>query len=301
MDVNNMFGSRDIRLWILDKMRIIPDVPMLKMEYRLKIGKPLHLNPPHTFNEKLQWLKIHDRKPIYTQMADKYGVREIVKKKIGEEYLVPIIGCWNSVDDIPFDSFPNKFVLKCTHDSGSVIICRDKERFDIDDAKRKLNKRLRINPFWWAREWPYKNIKPRIIAEHFLKDRDNEFLPVYKFFCFNGEPKIIQQIQNDKQPNETVDYFDIEWNRINMIQRFPNSTIPIERPKELEEMVTIAKKLSKGTSFLRVDLYVINGDVLFSEHTFYTDAGFSVFEPENEQWDQKLGAWIDLSLVDSNN
>lgn len=299
MNVNNLFGSRDIRLQILDMMRIIPDTPMLKLEYWLKINKPLHLNPPVTFNEKLQWLKLHDRKPIYTLMADKYEVREYIKNKIGEQYLVPIYGCWESVEEIPFDKLPNQFVLKCTHDSGSVILCSDKAKLDIDDAKKKLNKRLKKNPYWWAREWPYKNIKPRVIAEHFLKDGDNDFLPVYKFFCFNGEPRIIQQIQNDKQPNETVDYFDTQWNRINMMQRFPNSTFPIRKPEKLEEMVAIARILAQETSFLRVDLYVINGEIKFSEHTFYTDAGFSIFEPESENWDSRLGEWIDLTTVSS--
>lgn len=297
MDINNLFGSRDIRLQVLDMMRIIPDTPMLKLEYRLKIKKPLHLDPPKTFNEKLQWLKLHDRKPIYTQMADKYGVREYIKSKIGEEYLVPIYGCWDSVEEIPFDDLPDKFVLKCTHDSGSVILCQDKKNFDINVAKKKLNKRLKKNPYWWAREWPYKNIKPRIIAEHFLKDGDNEFLPVYKFFCFNGEPRIIQQIQNDKQPNEMIDYYDTNWNRINMMQRFPNSEVPIKKPDNLEEMVSIARKLAQNTCFLRIDLYTINGKVVFSEHTFYTDAGYSIFEPESEHWDERLGDWLDLSAV----
>lgn len=297
MDINNLFGSRNIRLWILDELRFIPDKTMLKLEYRLKIKKPLHLNPPKTFNEKLQWLKLNDRKPIYTQMADKYGVREYIKDRIGEEYLVPIYGCWDSVEEIPFEELPDKFVLKCTHDSGSVIICQDKSNFDIVDAKKRLNKRLKKNPYWWAREWPYKNIKPRVIAEHYLKDGYNEFLPVYKFFCFNGVPKIIQQIQNDKQANETIDYFDTEWNRINMLQRFPNSDTPIGKPERLEEMVSIAQKLSQGTAFLRVDLYSINGKIVFSEHTFYTDAGYSIFEPEDEHWDEKLGQWMDLTVV----
>ena len=297
MNVNNLFGSRNIRLKILDMLKFIPDKTMLKIEYRMKIGKKLNVDSPKTFNEKLQWLKLNDRNPLYTKMADKYGVREYIKDKIGEEYLVPIYGCWDSVDDIPFDTLPESFVLKCTHDSGSVILCPDKSKLDINDAKKRLNKRLKKNPFWWAREWPYKNIPPRIIAEAYLKDGDNDFLPVYKFFCFNGEPRIIQQIQNDKQSNETVDYFDTEWNRINMMQRFPNSTTPIKKPEKLDEMISIARTLAQNTSFIRVDLYIVNGKIYFSEHTFYTDAGYSIFEPEEEHWDEKLGEWVDLSIV----
>lgn len=297
MDINNLFGSRDVRLQILDMLKFIPDIPMLKIEYRLKTGKRLDIKNPKTFNEKLQWLKIHDRNPKYTTMADKFGVRKYITETIGEQYLVPIYGCWNSVDEIPFEELPNSFVLKCTHDSGSVILCKNKADIDLEEVKKKLNRRLHKNAFWWAREWPYKNIKPRIIAEHYLMDGENDYLPVYKFFCFNGEPKIIQQIQNDKQDDETVDYFSTEWERLNMMQRFPNSKHPVEKPNRLGEMLEIARKLSSGISFLRVDMYSINEHILFSEHTFYTDAGYSVFEPETENWDERLGEWIDLGRI----
>ena len=275
-------------------MKFIPDKLMIKIEYRLKIKKPLRLNPPKTFNEKLQWLKLNDRKPIYTVMADKYACRKYIEKRIGKDYLVPIYGVWNNVKSIPFDSLPNEFVIKCTHDSGSVIVCRDKEKLDIKNTKKFLNSRLNKNSFWYGREWPYKNIKPRIIAEKLLKDDCYENLPVFKIFCFNGEPRIIQQLLNDKQPNETVDYFDTNWKRLNMKQRFPNSQTPIDKPKTLTEMLDIARKLSKGTKFLRIDLYEVNKKIIFSEHTFYTDAGYSIFEPEEEKWDERLGKWLKL-------
>lgn len=294
MNINKVIKSRDTRLAILDFLRFIPDKTMLKIEYKMKIGKKLNLKNPTTFNEKLQWLKLYNRNPIYTVMADKYLVRDYIKEKIGEQYLVPIIGVYNNVKEIPFSDLPNRFVLKCTHDSGSVILCKDKNAFDFEDAKKRLKKRLKKNSFWWAREWPYKNIKPRIICEEYLEDGKNDFLPVYKFFCFNGAPKIIQQIQNDKQENETVDYFDTNWNRINMIQRFPNSKTPLGKPEKFDEMLEIAKKLSQGVPFLRIDLYIVNGSIIFSEHTFFTDAGYSIFEPEEEHWDEKLGEWIDL-------
>lgn len=298
MDINKIIKNKNTRLAILGLIRFIPDKVLLRLEYRIKIGKKLHLSPPVTFNEKLQWLKLNDRKDIYTVMADKYEVREYIKEKIGEEYLVPIYGCWESVDDIPFDSLPDKFVLKCTHDSGSVILCKDKSKLDIEEAKEKLRLRLKKNAFWWAREWPYKNIKPRVIAEEFLVDGDNRFLPVYKFFCFNGEPEIIQMIQNDKQEDETVDYVDTEWQRLNIKQRFPNSEKLLEKPEKLDEMLDIAKKLSRNTYFLRVDLYVINGKIYFSEHTFYTDSGYSIFEPE--EWDVKLGNRIKIDFDKKN-
>lgn len=301
MNVNKIFKSRDTRLAILDFLKFIPDKMMLKIEYKMKIGKKLNLKNPRTFNEKLQWLKLNDRKPIYTTMADKYLVREYIENKIGAEYLVPMIGIYNKVNEIPFNDLPEKFVLKCTHDSGSVVLCKNKNDIDVEAVKKKLKKRLKKNSFWWAREWPYKNIKPRIICEEYLSDGENDFLPVYKFFCFNGEPKFIQQIQNDKQENETVDYFDVEWNRVNMMQRFPNSEIPLEKPALLNEMLEIAKKLSQNVPFLRVDLYVINNRIYFSEHTFYSDAGYSIFEPESENWDEKLGDMIDLSICKKRN
>lgn len=299
MDINNLFGSRDLRLSILDFLKFIPDELMIRLEYRLKMKRPLHLNPPVTFNEKLQWLKLNDHKDIYTVMADKYECREYIKDRLGDKYLVPIYGVWENVDEIPFELLPNEFVIKCTHDSGSVIVCREKARLDQKQIKEFLRSRLKKNSFWYGREWPYKNIKPRIIAEKLLKDERYDNLPVFKIFCFNGEPKIIQQLLNDKQPNETVDYYDTNWNRLNMIQRFPNSEIPIDRPVRLNEMLEIARKLSNGTAFLRIDLYEVNGEIYFSEHTFFTDAGYSIFEPESERWDEKLGNWIDLSIVEN--
>lgn len=294
MNINNLFGSRNIRLAILNLLKIIPDEPMIRLEYRLKIGKKLHLNPPITFNEKLQWLKLHDRNPIYTMMADKYGAREFVKNIIGEQYLVPIYGVWDDVKQIPFEELPEEFVLKCTHDSGSVIVCRNKKELNIEETKKFLSSRLKKNSFWYGREWPYKNIKPQVIAEKLLKVDKYENLPVFKIFCFDGNPKIIQQLLNDKQANETVDYFDIDWNRLNMIQRFPNSVQPIEKPARLDEMLDIARKLSKGIPFVRIDLYEVKEKIIFSECTFYTDAGYSVFEPEEEHWDEKLGEWLKL-------
>lgn len=271
----------------------LSDERFLKKAFKINMGKELNLDNPITFNEKLQWLKLNDRKPEYTKMVDKYEAKKYVAEKIGEEYIIPTLGVWDNFDDIDFNSLPNQFVLKCTHDSGTIVICKDKSKFDVQAAKNKINARMSYNYFYKWREWPYKNAKPRIIAEEFMQDRDYEYLNVFKIFNFNGEPKIIQTIQNDKTPNETIDYFDTEWNLLELKQNFPNSITPVSKPQTLEEMLTLARILSKDTSpFIRTDFYEINGKVYFSEFTFYSDAGFAKFTPQ--KWDTILGDWITL-------
>jgi len=271
----------------------MPDRAYLKLMVRSQLGYSLELDNPRTFNQKLNWLKLYDRKPEYTNMVDKYAVREYIKERIGEQYLIPLVGGpWESVEEIDFDALPEQFVLKTTHDSGGVVICRDKQSFDIEAAKRKLQWHLKREYFWGKREWPYKNVLPRIVAEKYMKDRDSVNLPVYKIFCFGGEPKIFQTIQNDKTPEESIDYFDTDWKLLDLRQNFPNSEKPMEKPEALEEMLSLAARLSQGHAFLRTDLYSINGRVYFSEITFYTDAGLAKFEPK--EWDEILGGWIEL-------
>lgn len=270
----------------------LPDRIYLSIKFKTRMGKFPNLRNPETFNEKLQWLKLHDRKPEYSAMVDKHEVKKYIADRIGEKYVIPTIGVWEQFEDIDFDKLPEQFVLKCTHDSGGLIICKDKNKLNIEAAKNKVNRSLGKNYYWHAREWPYKNVQPRILAEPFMKDGENDFLPVYKFMCFHGEPRIIQTIQNDKQPNESIDYFDTEWNLLELRQNFPNSEKPLLKPENLDEMCRLARKLSKGHAFLRVDFYVINGEIKFSEFTFYSDAGFSKFTPEF--WDKTLGQWIDL-------
>ena len=272
--------------------RCIPDKAYLRYRYKANFCKKLNLTNPQTFNEKLNWLKLNDRKNSYTNMVDKYEVKKLVANKIGEQYLIKTLCVCDDANSIKLENLPNQFVLKCTHDSGSTIICRDKNKFDLNNAKKVLRKKLKRNMYFWGREWPYKNVKPRIIVEEYVKDGNKDHLPVYKFMCFNGSPKIIQTIQNDKQSNETVDYFDVEWNRLDIRQNFPNSEKPLSRPRQLEQMLELAKKLSEGHSFIRVDLYVINETVYFSEYTFYSDCGLVPFYPE--EWDYKLGKWIVL-------
>ncbi len=424
-------GHRGLLNWMSDET-------YLKIGYRIRMGKRLNLDNPQTFNEKLQWLKIHDRKPEYTTMVDKYEAKKYVAERIGEEYVIPTLGVWDKFDDIDFDSLPDQFVLKCTHDSGGLVICRDKSTLDIKKARRKIENCLKHNFYYSNREWPYKDVKPRIIAEKFMVDESGyelkdykifcfdgaakamfiasdrsipgeetkfdfydmnfkhlpftnghpnstkeikrpesfeemkslaeklskdipqaridfydingkvyfgevtfshwsgmmpfvpekwdytfgEFvkipekfgggvlifkagymiwihkqkeksLDVYKFFCFDGHPYILQMIQNDKQENETIDYYDMKWNRLNLKQNYPNSKIQASTPAKLSEMVDIAKKLSQNKKgFIRVDLYFINDKIFFSEYTFFSDAGFAAFYPP--EWDKTLGNKLNI-------
>ncbi len=293
MDINKTILKWFERFDRRNMLRILTDKQYISILFGLKFGYKLDLGNPKTFNEKLQWLKIYDRNPIYSTMVDKYEVKKFVADIIGEEYIIPTLGVWDKFDCIDFDTLPEQFVLKCTHDSGGIIICRNKAELDRESAKRKIENSLKRNYYWRGREWPYKNVKPRIIAEKFMKDNNAVDLPVYKFFCFDGEPKIIQVIQNDKQPNESIDYFDTEWNLLDLKQNYPNCVIHMQKPAQLNEMLDTARKLSENKQgFIRVDLYVINEKIYFSEFTFFSDCGFAAFNPE--EWDKKLGDLIRL-------
>lgn len=271
----------------------ISDEKYIRMNYRKVFGKEPDLDCPVSFNEKLQWLKLYDRKPVYTELADKYAVRKHIAEMIGEEYLIPLVGGpWKSTSEIDFEALPEQFVLKCTHDSGGLVICRDKSKLDIEKACAKLEKSLKRNYYWMSREWPYKDVPPRVIAERYMEDVSAVNLNVYKIFCFNGVPRIFQTIQNDKTDFESIDYFDTEWNRLELRQNFPNSAVPLPKPKTLPEMLRLAGILSEGHAFLRTDLYEINGRVYFSELTFYSDTGLAAFDPP--EWDGLLGSWITL-------
>lgn len=268
------------------------DEEYIKCLWYREMGYKLNLTNPVTFNEKLQWLKLNDRKPSYTTMVDKYEVKKYVSDRIGHEYVNPALGVWNSYDDIDFSMLPNKFVLKCTHDSGSVIVCRDKKSFQAGLYRDHFNYALNKNYFYPFREWPYKNVSPRIMAEPFLEAGEFANLIVYKFFCFNGRPQIVQVIQNDKQVDESIDYFDMDWKLLDLRQNFPNSESHLNEPYTFEKMKELASTLSRNISFVRVDFYEIGYNPVFSEFTFYSDAGFAKFEPS--KWDEVLGGWIEL-------
>ena len=272
----------------------MPDEEYIKRQYQYITGLKLNLDNPQRFNEKLNWLKLYYRKPVFTTMVDKYAVKDYLKPIIGERHIVPLLGVWNHFDEIDFDRLPAKFVLKTTHGSGGIFICRDKKTFDYKEAKRRLDRALGRNYYYSSREWPYKDVIPRIIAEEYMQDGDTLNLNVYKVFCFSGEPALIQTIQNDKTKDETIDYFDTSWNLQELRQNFPNSKHPLSKPKTLDEILRLSRLCSKGFPFLRTDWYEINGEVYFSEFTFFTDAGYQPFYPD--EWDIKLGKLVTLPL-----
>lgn len=272
--------------------RLLPDELYLKMMYQVKLGRKLNFKEPLYFNEKLNWLKLYDRKDIYTKMADKYEVREIVGKRLGEEYLIPLLGVWEHVEDIDFSKLPEQFVLKCTHDSGSVIICKDKKNFDKKDALRKLAATMKTNYFYPSREWPYKNIRPRIIAEKYMVDESGTELKDYKIYNFGGEPKLIQ-VDFGRFVHHERNLYTLDWNYISEEIEYPtNKNIQIARPECLEEMLACARLLAKGIPSVRTDFYSINGKVYFGEITFYQEGGFARFS--SEAYSKKLGDWITL-------
>lgn len=271
----------------------LSDKAYIKLEYFIVFRKKLNLDNPQTFNEKLQWLKLYDRNPLYTTLVDKYAVKEYIKNAIGKEFIIPTIGVWDRYEDIDFDKLPNQFVLKTTHDSGTYIICRDKQHFDKESAKELLVKRLKRNYYKEHREWPYKNVKPRIIAEKYMVDESGTELKDYKFFCFDGEVKAMF-IARDRAIGETkFDYYDEHFNRLPIKQHYPNSIKDMEKPKSFEKMKELASLLSKDYPHVRVDFYEINGKIYFGEMTFFHFSGTRRFEPE--EWDNILGKWIDLS------
>ncbi len=278
---------------VIDKYQeILNDEVYLSMIFEEKIGHKPNLISPESFNEKLQWLKIHNRDPYYNKLVDKAEVKRVVASIIGQEYVVPTLGTWSRFDDIEFEKMPKQFVLKCTHDSGSIVICSDKEKLDMQEAKKKLSRALSTNLYWMGREWPYKDVQPQILAEEYISSEKYEVLPVYKFFCFGGEPQLIQAIKNDKTAKETVDYYDVSWNRLNIRQNYPNSEVPLEKPKQLGKMTELARTLSAGIPFIRVDFYAFDSKVLFSEFTFFSDCGLEKFYPESE--DIRLGNLINI-------
>ena len=275
----------------------------IKKKYKSKFGKELNLKNPETFNEKLQWLKLYNRNPQFTNMVDKYKVREYVAERVGDQYLIPSLGVWDDPDQIDFDALPDQFVLKCTHNSGyGTCICQDKSALDIEKAKQDLRKGLAQNYYLTSREWPYKNVPRRIVGEKFMIDESNtdsrKALTDYKVFTFNGEPKLIYVYQSahpeegGKPVNTYCDVFDLEWNHIDIQQNYGYDPVPVAKPKNLERMLEISRKLSAGIPFLRVDMYEINGKVYVGEMTFYSWAGFEPFHPE--EWDYTLGSWLKL-------
>nr|WP_279663754.1 ATP-grasp fold amidoligase family protein [Ectobacillus ponti] len=277
-------SSKGLLKWIPDKM-------YLKLIFRARMERKLNLTNPKTFNEKLQWLKLHDRNPLYVELVDKYKVRKYISNCIGEEYLIPLLGKYRSFEEIDFDSLPSQFVMKCTHDSGGLVICKDKSKLDIEVARRKINKSLNRNYYYYGREWPYKDIEPQIIVEKYMVDESGTELKDYKFFCFNGEPKFLY-IATDRGVDTRFDFFDMEFKHLPFWQHYQNSEKTINRPPGFNEMIRLAKILSKGIPHVRVDFYDINGKIYFGELTFYHFNGLEKFYPD--KYDEVFGSLIDL-------
>lgn len=271
---------------------ILPDKIYLKKLYKLRTGKKLNLRNPQTFNEKLNWLKLHNRKPEYTVMADKYKVREFVANKIGEQYLVPLLGVWNSPDEIDFDALPNEFVLKCNHDNG-IIICKDKSKLDIEKTKKELALRLSRDYFKKLREWPYKDIPRKIICEEYIKNKDNSPYIEYKVFCFNGVPEYFLVISDRFRNSEpTLDTYNSKWEYTDLSMNAPRAGNIYCKPECFDELCELSKTLSSDTPFLRVDFNFWNNNLFFGELTFYDYAGFRKYQPE--EWDYRLGELLVL-------
>lgn len=278
---------------------LISDRAYLRFQYRMHFGKKLNLKKPQTYNEKLQWLKLYNRKNEYCQLVDKYEVKKIVAERIGEQYIIPTLGVWENFDDIDFDQLPQQFVLKCTHDSGSVVICKDKKTFDIDAARKKIERKLKSNLFWHGREWPYKNVHPRIMAEKYMEDERTAELRDYKFFCFDGEVKMLFVATDRQTKGEEVkfDFFDPYFHHINIRQGHPNAQKCPDKPQCFDKMKQLSSKLAEGLPHVRVDFYEVNGAVYFGELTFFHFCGLVPFAPE--KWDEMMGTWIRLPQKNS--
>lgn len=275
--------------------RLLPDRLYLAIKYRKHFGYWMSFKHPKTFNEKLQWLKLYDRRPEYVTMVDKYAVKQYVADIIGEEFIIPTIGVWNRGEDIEWDKLPDRFVLKCTHDSGGLVICKDKAKLDKEAAIKKLNKSLNKDYSLYGREWAYKYVPRRIIAEKYIDPApDVTDLPDYKWYCFNGEPAYCQVIQ-DRSTKETIDFFDTEWNHQEFVGLNPdagNAAVMPERPQDLEMQIKIARQLSKDIPFSRIDLYEVGEKIYFGEITLFPTGGTGHFSPD--QYNEIIGDLIKL-------
>lgn len=276
--------------FILFVASMVPDKTYVKLTARGKLGYRINVTSPKTFNEKLNWLKLYGRNPLYTKMADKYEAKKIVTERIGEQYVVKNLGCWESFDDIDFDKLPNQFVLKCTHDSSGAIICRDKASFDRQQARKRIRQSQQLNYFYACREWPYKNIPHRIIADELLDDHSGKELNDYKFWCFNGVPKYMYCTVKSKDVYEN--FYDMDFNPVNIEHGFRRHQPEFERPEAFDLMKELASRLSQGIPFVRVDFFYVEGKVYFGEFTFFDWAGLQPFNTYEQ--DLELGKLIEL-------
>lgn len=289
-------NGRELAKKVKIALRFIPDKLYLQMYYFAKFKKLCNFREPTTFTEKLQWLKLYDKNPLYSSLVDKVSVRDYVEKIIGSQYLIPLIGGpWNNANEIPYHILPDQFVLKCTHDSGSVVICKNKDLLDKDAVAKKLNSSLKINYYWISREWPYKSVPPRIIAEGLLtNDETSNDLTDYKVMCFDGEPKLIQ-VHKGRFQNHTQDFYDDKWNKLDLRQETPMSKETTEEPPFLQEMLDNSRKLSAVFPQVRVDWYYAQGRLFFGELTLFDSGGFESFYPQ--EYNALIGSWIPLQKI----
>lgn len=292
MDViKKSFGSAFRKLGYMGALNWMDDELYLRLKSWSFTGVMPNFKCPHTFNEKLQWLKLHDRNPLYTKLVDKAEVKPWVAERIGWEHVVPTLGLWDSFDQIDFDTLPERFVLKCTHDSGGLAICRDRATFDVEAARRKIESSLSRNYFWGGREWPYKNVRPRVLAEEYLDAGpfgmiDNELI------CFGGHARCAFTCTGRAEGDLRVDFFDLDRNHLPFTRHYSNADVSSEAPANLKEMLALSQRLADSIPFVRVDFYEVAGELYFGEMTFSSGSGFERLDPE--QWDDGLGSWIEL-------
>ena len=280
--------------WMKALLRMCSDKTFIRLKWvGRRMPYKLNLKNPRTFNEKLQWIKLYDHNSLYTILVDKFRVKEYVAERIGEEHVIPLLGVWDNVEDIEWDKLPSQFVIKCSHDCGGMVICKDKSKLDIAKASEKLKRAFGKNYYYEGREWPYKNVAPKVFAEAYREDEFGE-LRDYKFFCFNGEVKALFIASDRQNKNEEVkfDFFDADFNHLPFTQGHPNAKDLPAKPRGFEEMKQLAAKLSKGIPEVRVDFYDVNGHVYFGEFTLFHFGGMVPFNPT--EWDYKFGEWIKL-------
>lgn len=291
----NVWHMSFMKRFILYVAKFVPDKLYVKRIFNGKLGYGINLDNPITFNEKLNWLKLYNRIPLYSQLADKYAVKSIVADKIGERYVVKNLGVWNNFNEIDFNKLPNQFVLKCTHDSSGAIVCRDKSKFDKEAAKKKIDFVMKMNYFYACREWPYKNIPHRIIADELLDDGSGHELNDYKFWCFNGKPMYMYCTVKTNREDIYENFYDMDFKPAMINHGWPRRMPEFEKPAAFEEMKVLAAKLSAGIPFVRIDFFYVSGKVYFGEYTFFDWAGLQPFDTMKQ--DVELGKLIDLSVL----
>lgn len=286
--------SRFLCLEYMGFYKKISDERFLKKVFKLLVGYDLDLNNPSSFNEKIQWLKLHDKNPLYTKLVDKHLAKEYIAKIIGEEFIVPTLGVWDSPGEIDYDTLPEKFVLKCNHNSKvGLCICKDKNKLDIKRTNKNLTKGLTQNYYIYNKEYAYKDVPKKILAEKLLEEEGTNEIPDYKFMVFNGKVRC-SFVCNERFSADglKVTFFDENWEVMPFERHYPRSKNPIPKPVNYNLMVEMAEKLAKGIRFVRVDFYEVNGKVYFGEMTFYPGSGFEEFTPR--EWDFRMGDWLEL-------